>query len=567
MGRAKRETPEEAFENLRQAFDTLKANHSDAWCWHEYLSDEPKDDEGSDSDMDPEKEELKPKKRTHMDRLKQHLLTCVSELNRCAQAADTCFFHMCCRPEKMKPCVIILGTSGDVDEDMLAGGDASPQKIMAMLQAKLGIANDKIVMLEAEIEDLKAKLCESRFESEDHWKRWQNNAMLCEDAMTKLHNMSTNFRDLTNNNNQLTADYRDLYLRHLRASRMMIYKGRQMLRDQVFKVGRKENLFYSFHGFIYTLQKEKEERVRREHEAQRDRVEFALRNEVRFLLGESDRHSVAVRRLALEAGRLKQDRRAFALRIMHKNRRPYEIMEYCLWVWELWQPIRRQLVLEKALEAEQAARDATIQMLVQTTQQLPPLATCIDNLQEDLVMEQIAHDVSKRELTAAGARLYSGMVQQLRVHRTQELAVLYRISELEVEGLKERIAVLEREIAEDRHIHALKGMVVDLESNLRRALDRRKQRAFVVPPSKDAKCSQCSRESLLRSWKGLSQDGASEEMPPGDAGPPLRSSSSLGSLSLGMKGMSPRFVLPTGGSKLAALPPPELRGTYSAVWR
>merc|ERR1712137_513418 len=188
---------------------------------------------------------------------------------------------------------------------------------------------------------------------------------------------------------------------------------------------------------------------------------------------------------------------------MHKNRRPYEVLEYCLWIWELWQPIRPVLVLEKALEAEQAARDATIQQLVQTTQQLPPLAERIDRLQEDFVMEQIAHDVSKRELTSAGARLFSELVEKLRVHRSQELAVLHRIHEVDVEGLKERIAVLEREIAEDKHIHALKGMVVDLESNLRRALDRRKQRAFVVPPSKDHKCPQCQRENLFRSWKGM----------------------------------------------------------------
>merc|ERR1712137_55260 len=190
---------------------------------------------------------------------------------------------------------------------------------------------------------------------------------------------------------------------------------------------------------------------------------------------------------------------------MHKNRRPYEVLEYCLWIWELWQPIRPVLVLEKALEAEQAARDATIQQLVQTTQQLPPLAERIDRLQEDFVMEQIAHDVSKRELTSAGARLFSELVEKLRVHRSQELAVLHRIHEVDVEGLKERIAVLEREIAEDKHISALKGMVVDLESNLRRAMDRRKQRGFVVPPaSTDAnKCAHCSREVTLNTWRGL----------------------------------------------------------------
>lgn len=566
MGRAKRDTPEQAFENLRQAFDTLKANHSDPWCWHEYLNDEPKEESDSDSDVDPEKEELKPKKRGHIDRLKQHLLTCVTELNRCAQAADTCYYHMSCRPEKMKPCVIILGTSGDIDQDMLNSGDASPQKIMAALQAKLEAANEKIVLLEAEISDLKGKLVDSMAQSEDRWIRWQQSAMLCEETMTKLYTLGTDFKGLTTRHDQLCADYRDLYMRHLRASRIMIYKARQTLRDQVFKVGRKETMFYTFNGFCYILKQEKEERVRQEHEAQRDRIEFALRNEVRFLLNESERHHGAVQRLTLESGRLKQDRRSFALRLMRKNRRPYEVLEYCLWVWELWQPLRPQLVLEKELEAEQLAKDAYVQQLVQTTQQLPPLCERIDHLKEELVMEKIGHDMSKRELIISGARLYSSMAEKLRIHRVQEMAVLTRISEIEVEALKERIAVLEREIAEDRHIHALKGMVIDLESNLRRALDRRKQRAFVVPPSKEAKCERCARESLLRSWKNVAADTFAEETIRGsDEGPLLRNSASLGCLAPGIKGMSPR-LLPMG-SKLSALPPPEKRGAFAALWR
>merc|ERR1719203_1429330 len=99
---------------------------------------------------------------------------------------------------------------------------------------------------------------------------------------------------------KLRADYHNLHLRHLRASRMMIYKGRQALRDTVFKVNRKENTFFAFHGFIQTLQQEKEDRIRREHEAQRDRVEFALRNEVRLMLWEAERSTNAVQRLTVE---------------------------------------------------------------------------------------------------------------------------------------------------------------------------------------------------------------------------------------------------------------------------
>merc|ERR1712060_1016428 len=73
------------------------------------------------------------------------------------------------------------------------------------------------------------------------------------------------------------------------------------------------------------------------------------------------------------------------------------------------------------------------------------------------------------------------------------------------EAKDERIAVLEREIAEDKHIHALKGMVVDLETNLRRALDRRKQRGLVVPPGAGTKCANCSREMTFRGWRGAPQ--------------------------------------------------------------
>merc|ERR1712187_237 len=103
--------------------------------------------------------------------------------------------------------------------------------------------------------------------------------------------------------------YNDLHLRWVRASRMMLHKGRELLRDKVMKSHPKENLFYAFAGFIFILQKEKEERKRREEEARRDAVEFALRNEVRFLLGENERTYDAVRMLTFEAGRLKQDRR------------------------------------------------------------------------------------------------------------------------------------------------------------------------------------------------------------------------------------------------------------------
>ena len=42
-------------------------------------------------------------------------------------------------------------------------------------------------------------------------------------------------------------------------------------------------------------------------------------------------------------------------------------------------------------------------------------------------------------------------------------------------------------------------MIVDLECNLRRALDRRKTRSFVVPGN-GPKCVSCGRETTIRAW-------------------------------------------------------------------
>jgi len=334
------------------------------------------------------------------------------------------------------------------------------------------------------------------------------------------------------------------------------------MRDSIFKQNKKENMFYAFQGFCFIVKTEKEERLRREAEAERDAVEFALRNEVRFLLREKDRTREDLGRVVEQRGRLKQDRRALAQRLLYKHRRPYEDLEYCLWVWELWLPIRKQLRLEKALEMEEARHDAVSQLLSQTSAQLPPMAQRIDELKIDLIKEQVAHDVSRREITAAGSVAVASLAERLRAQRAQELAVLLRIHKLDVVAKEERIAVLEREIAEDKHIHALKGMVVDLETNLRRALDRRKQKAFVVPPSSDkgatTKCSQCQRECLFRSWKCMPSVSV---MPPvSEADFRESGSMKMSSSMTSLVGKSPQLsMLPPGGA--------EKQGTYAAVWR
>eukprot|EP00438_Fugacium_kawagutii_P010685 Skav208771 [mRNA] locus=scaffold2301:137932:139074:+ [translate_table: standard] len=48
-------------------------------------------------------------------------------------------------------CVVIMGTAGDIDEDLLLeSGDGSPEKVMAALQTKLDVANERITQLTEE---------------------------------------------------------------------------------------------------------------------------------------------------------------------------------------------------------------------------------------------------------------------------------------------------------------------------------------------------------------------------------------------------------------------------------
>mmetsp|Transcript_7691 Transcript_7691/g.20638 ORF Transcript_7691/g.20638 Transcript_7691/m.20638 type:complete len:563 (-) Transcript_7691:168-1856(-) len=558
------ENPVEAFERLRQSFDVIKANHSDAWSWHPYLESEKPpaadaaEEEGDDGDDDdPEMLSLKPKPRRTVDRLKSHLLACVAELNRASQAADLCYFHMCAEPTQMRPCCTILGTSGDIDEELLeAAGDASPEKIMAALQARLDTAHGRVRELEAEVEDLKDKLTDANATSQNRWLNWQRSRMEAEEAVTRLDATARSLDAALERENQLEAAYDDLYMRMVRASRLMKYKGRQMLRDKIFKTNKKEQIFYTFHGFIGVLQAEKEERVRLEREQQRDTVEFALGNEVKFLLAELGRSGDAVGRLTLEAGRLKRHRRELACRLLNKHR-PREVLEYYLWIWELWQPLRPYLVCEKRLEREAAASDALANQLEQAWSQVSPLSKEIDALRFSLSEEQVAHHLTRKQLTQEGARQLCALAQRLQAQRAEELQVLARLRELDNEAKDERIAVLEREIAEDKHIQALKGMVVDLEGNLRRALDRRKQKGLVVPPGGGLKCSVCTREVLLRNWKGSAAGGLSHSASEAD----------LSGLSHGALGapMPPSPLLTK--RSLYAPPGAEPQAKYSPLWR
>merc|ERR1712048_156462 len=201
---------------------------------------------------DPEKKALKPKKRSNVDRLKAHLLTSIAELNRCAAAADMAYFHMCTSPEDQRECTMVLGSSGDIDEELLAeSGDASPAKIMAALQKKLDKAKARILELEEDVRNLEANLQDERRLCEERWEAWQTTAVTLEEALTRLHWTTIRLNDTLHQKGELQEAYNDLHLRWVRASRMMLHKGRELLRDKILKAHPKENLFYAFNGFMF----------------------------------------------------------------------------------------------------------------------------------------------------------------------------------------------------------------------------------------------------------------------------------------------------------------------------
>jgi hypothetical protein len=545
------ETPVESFERLRQCFDSIKENHSDPWCWHEYLNPDPSEKEVKEDDDDPEGHQLSPVPRSNIERLKSHLLAVVGEFHQASQAADMCYYHMSTSPQSMKECAIILGTSGDVDEEMLASGDASPQKVLSMMQEKLTQAKEQMEKMEAEINQLKERLADKKIESDRNWRMWQTAQMNGEEAMLRLNDLSEKYMEEMDIKRQNAEAYQVLLNKHTRCDRLMKYQGRQIM-SVTFKANKKENLFYAFVGFVYVLTEQKAERERREAEARRDAVEFSLKNEVKFLISEIDRRQEAVQSLSEQTGRLKHDRRSLAGRIIQKMRK-YEPLEYCLWVWELWQSVRatKAMVFEKELQREKAAHLAAAQQLVQTAKQVPLMAKRMDILKRQMVEEKTEADLVKRNVTVGYANIIASMWERMFQQRLAETRTLERMHVLDCEAKDERIAVLERDIAEDKHIQALKGMVVDLETRLKKALDRRKQRGLVVPPGKGMKCTMCSREVLHRNWK----DFPTPKVPNFTPRSPLGQSQSDIDLSDGAKNW--RVGLGTKYGEAA----------FSAVWR
>jgi len=326
------------------------------------------------------------------------------------------------------------------------------------------------------------------------------------------------------------------------------------------KAKTKENMFYAFVGFVAVLQQQKAEREARELEARRDAIEFSLKNEVKFLIAEIDRRQVAVDRFSREDARMRTDRCMLAKRILHKMR-PYEPLEYCLWIWELWRTVSGTgaIRLEKQYQQEQLACAAANWQLLQTSAQIPLMAQRMDVLKRQMADEKTTADLTKRTVTNECAETIATMWERMAAHRIHERETVARLQKLEVETKDERIAVLERDIAEDKHIQSLKGMVIDLESRLRKALDRRKARGLVVPPMKGMKCIMCSREVLHRNWKSMPD--------PSESTPRMGQSRSDADLSDGAKawrvGLSAKF-----GEKYGELlkPGPE-SPSFAPVWR
>lgn len=548
------ETPCESFERLRQCFDSIKEKHSDPWCWHEYLNAEPELTKPQEDADDPEGAHLSPKPRSNVDRLKSHLLSTVGELQRAAAAADMCYYHMSTTPEQMKECCIILGTSGDVDEEMLASGDASPQKLLAMMQEKLVMAKHEIAVINQQMENMKERLSDTIVERDTYWRRWQKERMWAEESVLRLNDLNENWNREMDVKRINQEKYNLLDNRFVRCDRLMKFQSREVMR-KTFVANKKENLFYAFVGFVYVLQEQKLERERREQEMRREAVEFSLKNEVRFLIGEIDRRQEAVQIMAVQTGRLKHDRKSLAQRVLWKMRK-YTELEYCLWMWELWQGVRasRAMIYEKQLVFEVAARKAATQQLNLATKQVPLVIKRMDIMKREFCEEKAAADLKVRTLSINYAKVITNMWEQMFNHRKVEYFSLQRIHTLDVEQKDERIAVLERDIAEDKHIQALRGMVVDLESRLRKALDRRKARGLVVPPGKGVKCVMCSREIIHRNWKDTPK--VPEYSPTQATSPTMTKSNSDAALSQGAKNW--RMGL---GAKYADQP------AFAAVWR
>jgi hypothetical protein len=497
--------PKEAFRQLRQAFDNVKSSYTDPWTWHEYLEE----DVDSDTDetealgIDPEVKALLPQARSHQERLKSHLLACGAELGRAAQAADKCYFHIALSPDKLRECILILGSSGEIDaEDLLNSGGTGPEALLGILQNKLEAAKHEMEELTTERDDLQEQLEFYMERSELYWTEWQNAAFTREESVLRLDAMTVDRDFHVERGLRLEKTCADLQQELFEAIEAKRQRTLKMLRD-IFGMQQEHLMKEMFDFFKTQMEKERMERLAREREAQSHLVEGALRTELARVMQELPQRNQEVGVVVHEIGRLKLERKELAHRILQKYR-PYERKEYLWNVFNAWLPFRNELRLEKLLEREETVRKTYEQLHHQTTGQAVLAAERVNELELDLVAERAERDTDRRNIVACGAARTAVLLERVQAHRDEELEMLDRLRNIDVEERDEKIAVLERDIAEDTHVKALKRMIVELEARLHAYQVKKAMHPQVVDPGTGPKCVGCSRETLFKSWVNVS---------------------------------------------------------------
>lgn len=499
--------PKEAFRMLRQAFDNVKSSYTDPWTWHEYLEEDVESDdeeEVEDLGIDPEVKALLPKARSHQERLKSHLLACGAELGRAAQAADKCYFHISLSPDKLRDCILILGSSGEIDaEDLLnGGGGTGPEALLGILQNKLEAAKHEIEVLTTERDELQEQLEFYIERSELYWKEWQMAAVTREEGIMRMDTMTKDRDFHVDRGLRLEKTVEELQQQLFEAIEAKRQRTLKMLRD-IFGMQQENLISEMFQFFKAQMQKERQERLQREREASSHLVEGALRTELKRVMEELPQRNDELGFVVHEISRLKIDRKQLAQRILSKYR-PLERLDYLYSCFQAWLPFRNELRLEKLLEREETVRRGYEQLHHQTTEQAVLAAERVNELEIDLVAERAERDTDRRNIVACGAARTAVLLERVQAHRDEELQMLERLRNIDISERDEKISVLERDIAEDTHVKALKRMIVDLEGRVHAYEVQKAMKPKLVDPGTGPKCMGCSRETLFKSWLNVS---------------------------------------------------------------
>lgn len=499
------EDPTEAFRRLRQCFDNVKSSYTDPWTWHEYLEDDIESGDEAETDdigIDPEVKALLPVARSHQERLKTHLLACGAEIQRASQAADRCYFHIALSPDRLRECILILGSSGEIDaEDLLGSGETGPEALLGILQNKLEAAKHQLEELTTERDNLIEERDFYQERSELYWTEWQQAAVTREEAIVRLDTM-TEERDFhVDRGIRLEKTVEDLQQQLFEAIEAKRQRTLKMLRD-IFGMQQENLIAEMFQFFKNQMEKERMQRLQREREAQSHKTEAALREELSRIMEELPQRTAEVGSVVQEIGRLKFDRKQLATRLLYKYR-PLDRKDYLYSVFEMWKPLRRELRLEKLLEREETVRQTYEQLAHQATTQLELSAGRVNELEGDIVAERAERDTDRRHIAACGAARTAVLLERVQAHRDEELEMLERLRNIDIEERDEKIAVLERDIAEDTHVKALKKMIVSLEERVHLFEVRKSMNKPLVDPGTGQKCFACSRETLFKSWLSI----------------------------------------------------------------